>query len=104
MSDDPNVVESKVWHPDLVKDWEHFQHKYIGEPRVSAVWRDGAIYVKVFMDAKHWMGPEEPAWKIKHGMGFILKPRDMELLAENAETPYRQCLGFRRCRECRNSE
>ena len=97
MSDDPNVVESTVWQPDLLKDWDKFKHKYIGEPRVEAAWVDGEVYVRVYVDAKHWIGPEEPPWKVKHAMGFIMKPQDMVLCAENEETPYRRCIGFMRC-------
>lgn len=96
LSDDPNLVKSKVWQPDLVKDWQHFQHKY-EEPYAEAAWVDGKIYVRVYVPAKHWMGPVEPNFKVKHGMGFILDIRDMELLAPSAETPYRSCVGFRRC-------
>lgn len=103
MKEDPSVVEETPREISLEEDWDDFNHEYVGEPKAEAFWRDGLLYVNIYVTGQHWIGSKNPQHHIKQGMGFILRPRDMLMLAKDGETPYRQCPGFRRCVECRNS-
>lgn len=86
-----------------MQNWDDFQHEYVGEPKAEAFWKDGELRVRVSVFAKHWIGPHKPPWLVKHSMGYILQIPDMVLVSENGEVPYRRCLGFERCQQCRNS-
>lgn len=86
---------------NLVDNWYEFNHEILKSPTAGATIDEGnVVHVQVFVKARHWIGAasEVPFSPVTHSMGFMVHLKDMWVIAERAETPFKQCRG-RKCGE-----